>query len=135
MSYARLGALVPLQSSAIVNTIPGAASGKTIQSPDAAANDAAQKAAQAYQAALAALNPSWAKLLQAPYPPAGDATNFPRTGDPSHVVSRDQVNAAQLAEPGKVTRGLAAEARARRPELSPLFWVGAACLGGYFLLR
>lgn len=107
----------------------------TIQTDVSQANAAAAKAAQAYQSALAALNPPWSKLLLGPYPPASDTSNFPRTGDPSLVVSASQVNAAQLAEPGKVTRGLAQQAQARRPDISPLFWIGLACLGGYLYLR
>lgn len=101
-----------------------------------AAKDAQQVAATTtYQAALNKLAPTWSALPQGPYPPSGDTTPFPRTGDSSLIVSASKVSADQLAEPGKVTEGLYQQSLARRPTLSPLFWIGAACLGGYLVLR
>jgi hypothetical protein len=82
------------------------------------------------------LQPFWQKLPLGPYPPASDSTNFPRTGDRSLLVTSSGVSQAQRDEPGKITANQAAMAAARRPKLSPLFWVGLACLGaGILVLR
>ncbi len=90
---------------------------------------------KAYKDALARLSPAWSTLPTAPYPPSSDTTNFPRTGSPELIVRRSSINAAQLAEPGKITLALSEQARARRPHLNAYFLVGAACLAGYFILR
>lgn len=104
--------------------------------------NAASKAAQtykdtndAYGRALAKLQPLRDPLPTAPYPPAGDNSNFPRTGTPSLIVNQASVNAMQLAEPGKLTKSLLDQSIQRRPKLNALFAIGAVCLCGYFLLR
>ncbi len=94
-----------------------------------------RKQDQAYASGLVALSPFWLPLPMGPYPPASDSTGFPRTGDASLVVSRTGLTIAQQAEPGLITQNLYLQAQARRPQLSPLFYVGVACLAGYFLLR
>jgi hypothetical protein len=90
----------------------------------------------AYASGLAALNAQgWPKLPLGPYPPAGDTTNFPRTGDPSLIINPEGLTLAQRAEPGKVTLGIEQQAEARQPQLNEFFWIGAVCLVGYFVLR
>jgi hypothetical protein len=90
----------------------------------------------AYQNGINAVNAQgWPALPLGPYPPAGDTTNFPRTGDPSLIVNPAGLSLAQLAEPGKVTLGIAQQQAALEPQLNALFWIGAAGLVGYFLLR
>jgi hypothetical protein len=90
---------------------------------------------RAYKDALARLYPAWSTLPTAPYPPSSDTTNFPRTGSPELIVSRSGINAAQLAEPGKITQALNQEAVLRRPKLNAYFLVGAACLTVYLVIR
>jgi hypothetical protein len=86
--------------------------------------------------AIAQLAPQWAPLRMAPYPPGDDTSGFPRSGDLSLVINSSTVSKAQLAEPARVAQGLADQALARRPKLSPLFWVGIACLGvGIYLAK
>lgn len=77
---------------------------------------------------IAKLQPSWSKLLLGPYPPASD-DSFPRTGDPAYVVSGNAVGVSQRLEPARAAQALIVQADARRPKLSPLFWVGVAALG------
>lgn len=117
------------------------ASAPTLNAVSAAVAQAQQHAdalAQAHNlaAAITALQPVWSPLPMGPYPPASDATDFPRTGSPALIVSQSSVTIAQRQEPGRVTKGLADQAAARRPRLTPLFWVGLACLGaGIYLSR
>lgn len=111
---------------------------KAAPDPNAAANAAKayQDSMTAYHQALSQLNPSWLLLPTAPYPPSSDSGNdFPRTGTPQLIITASGVSAAQLAEPGKVTKGLADQALARRPAPNALFVVGIACLGAWFLVR
>lgn len=111
-----------------------AAAQKQQAAASAAAAFSTQKT-QAYTTALKNLYASWSLLPTAPYPPSGDTTNFPRTGTQSLFVSASGVSAAQLAEPGKITKNLQDQANARRPKLNAFFVIGALCLGGYFLTR
>lgn len=90
---------------------------------------------RAYKDALARLYPTWSALPVAPYPPSSDVTNFPRTGSPELIVRKASVNAAQLAEPGKITQALNQQAIARRPKLNEFFVIGAGCLAAYLILR
>ncbi len=100
------------------------------------AHDKAIEPQTAYASGIRALNASWSKLPMDPYPPASDMTGFPRTGDQSLILDRSAITAAQLAEPGRVTAGMLKQSIARRPQLSPLFWVGLACLGvGIYVAR
>lgn len=86
--------------------------------------------------AVAQLAPAWTPLPMGPYPPGDDATGFPRSGDSSLVVSSSSVSKEQLSEPARAYQGLVDQALARRPKLSPLFWVGLACLGaGIYLAK
>jgi hypothetical protein len=95
-----------------------------------------QSSMKAYHQSLSSLNPSWQLLPVAPYPPMSDpSTNFPRTGSPSLRLSPSSVSAAALAEPGKITQNQRAVAEAHLPALGWGFFVGAACLAGYFYLR
>ena len=114
--------------------------------PDITAVNAAITAAADHQAslteqqnlslALTQLAPTWTPLPTAPYPPGNDTSGFPRSGDLSLVMNSSTVSAHQLGEPARVAQGLADQALARRPKLSPLFWVGLACLGaGIYLAR
>ncbi len=106
------------------------------QKAAAAAHQKASEQVQAYAAGLQAINESWSVLPMSPYPPASDTTGFPRTGDPRLVLIKSQVTAAALAEPGRVTAGMLAQAQARRPHVGPLFWVGLVCLGvGIYVAR
>lgn len=85
---------------------------------------------------IARLNSSWQNLPLGPYPPAGDNSGWPRTGSPQLIVSATSLSKAQLAEPGKITKALADQASARRPQIGPLFWVGLAALGaGIYVLK
>jgi hypothetical protein len=84
---------------------------------------------RAIVSAITKLQPTWSPLPLGPYPPATDNTGFPRTGDPSLIVSASKVTADQLAEPTRYAQGLADQAAARRPQLSGMFWLGLACLG------
>lgn len=86
-------------------------------------------------AAIGKLHPLWLKLPRGPYPPTGDTTGFPRTGDPSLILDPSSISAAQLAEPGKLTSSLLRQSLARRPKLTPLFWIGLACLGAGLVLK
>jgi hypothetical protein len=79
--------------------------------------------------AIAQLQPTWSPLPLGPYPPATDNTGFPRTGDPSLIVSASSVTADQLQEPIRAAQGLSDQASARRPQLSGMFWLGLTCLG------
>lgn len=100
------------------------------------AHDKALQQQAAYASGIQALNAVWSKLPLGPYPPAVDKSNFPRTGDPRLMLDPATVNAAALAEPGRVTAGMLAQAKARTPHLTPLFWVGLACLGvGIYVAR
>ena len=122
----------------IVSASPGLQTAVAVAPSAAAVSKDAQayKAANdAYGRALAKLQPLRDPLPTAPYPPAGDNSNFPRTGTPALIVSQASVNAMQLAEPGKLTKSLLDQSIARRPKLNAFFAVGALCLCGYFLLR
>lgn len=86
--------------------------------------------------ALAQLAPSWTPLPTAPYPPGNDTSGFPRSGDLSLAINSSTVSQTQLLEPARVVQGLNDQALARRPKLTPLFWVGLACLGvGIYLAK
>jgi hypothetical protein len=89
----------------------------------------------AYQQALAKLQPAWSKLPLSPYPPSGDSTTFPRTGDPSLIVNAASLSQAQLNEPGLVTQALYQQSIARRPKLNGAFVIGLGCLAAYFIVR
>lgn len=101
------------------------------------AHDQMQQARAAYIVGLTALAPVWQPLPTAPYPPIGDEAGFtPATGTLSLRLNRSQISADALKEPARAQAGLAAQARARRPSLAPMFWVGLACLGtGLYLSR
>jgi len=103
---------------------------------NAADFQAAQAArVRAYKDALARLYPAWSTLPTAPYPPSSDTTDFPRTGSPELIIRKSSINAAQLAEPGKITQALNQAAIARRPKLNAYFLVGAGCLAAYLIIR
>lgn len=91
----------------------------------------------AYEQGIKGLDAQWLPLPTAPYPPIGDEAGFtPVTGTPALRLSRSQISADALQEPARAQAGLRAQALARRPSLSPLFWVGMACLGaGIYLAR
>ena len=121
--------------------IPTIASSNPPPTPAPPASDPAdaerayQASIAAYQKAIAKMSPLTAALPLAPYPPSNDSSSFPRTGSPKLLVRTDSVTAAQRAEPGLITKNLLDQAAARRPHLNAAFFVGAACLAGYFLLR
>ncbi len=135
-----LGADVRLPPAQITHVAPGG-SVAVVQAQDAAV--VAQQAAQAkYQASITAYNqslsklaPSWSPLPTAPYPPAGDDSNFPRTGSRELFVNKTQVSAAQLAEPQKIVYYQKLTADAVLPKFNWYFVIGAACLAGYFYVR
>lgn len=153
MSYARsLGAMVTSQVVVAANSPTAIATpvkNVTVSAPtaqmqtasvldpeaDQKAEAAYRASIQAYQQAIAQLHDSWSVLPTAPYPPSGDNSNFPHSGTPGLYVNQSQVSAAQLAEPGKVTRGLRDQAIARRPKLNGYFFVGTLCLIGYLAVR
>ncbi len=86
--------------------------------------------------AIAHLTPVWTPLPTAPYPPGNDTSGFPRSGDLNLVLNAATVSKEQLGEPARVAKGLSDQALARRPKLTPLFWVGLACLGvGIYLAK
>lgn len=85
--------------------------------------------------ALAKIHTLWQVLPIAPYPPAGDTSAFPRTGDQRLRLDPSSINKAQLAEPGKATANLLAQAKARTPHPNALFWIGLACLGAGLWIR
>lgn len=125
-------AVVPSSGSALI----AAAQSTPTTIANAAAHAAAQQQTRDLAAALTALQPYWAPLPLGPYPPASDTTSFPRTGTPGLIVSSASVTKDQLAEPARAAKGLADQAVARRPKLSPLFWIGLGCLGvGIYLSR
>lgn len=89
-----------------------------------------------FRGALAKLVPYWGKLPMSPYPPVGDVSGFPRSGDPSLMINVASISKAQLAEPANAVKGLYAQAEARRPKPNALFWVGAVALvTAYFIYR
>lgn len=132
---------VTAQPSTTPTTSSGVFSSTSKNAVSTAAQQAEQHAAAMVQAhnlaqAITALQPVWSPLPMGPYPPAGDTTSFPRSGTPNLIVSQASVSIAQRQEPGRVAKGLADQALARRPKVSPLFWVGLACLGaGIYLSR
>jgi hypothetical protein len=89
----------------------------------------------AYQAALAKLQPAWSQLPLSPYPPSGDNTTFPRTGSPALIVNASSLSQAQLNEPGLITQALYNQSIARRPKLNGAFVIGLGCLAAYFIVR
>lgn len=99
------------------------------EAEEGAAHQAALTEYSDLNAAIANLAPQWSALPMTPYPPASDTTTFPQTGDTALLVRPANVSSAQLAEPAKEAAGLAAQALARRPAITPLFWIGLACLG------
>lgn len=103
----------------------------------AAAHQQALQQQAAYNAGIQALTTAWSPLPLAPYPPASDtSSNFPRSGDPRLVLDRSSITASALAEPARVTAGMLAQAKARTPKPSLLFWVGLAALGvGIYVAR
>lgn len=108
----------------------------TQQLAQQAAHQKALQQQRAYTSGIQAVTAEWAKLPVGPYPPASDTSGFPRTGDPTLVLDRSSITQAALAEPGRVSANLLAQAKARTPKLSPLFWVGIACLGaGIYVSR
>ncbi len=117
-----------------------AAADKAAADQKLAAQQAHAKALEqqnAYQTGIQKIAPAWSPLPMSPYPPASDTSaTFPRSGDPRLVLDRSTITAAALAEPGRVTAGMLAQSIARRPQLSPLFWVGLAALGvGIYVAR
>jgi hypothetical protein len=96
---------------------------------DARDHAAALTEQRAIIGAITRLQPAWQPLPLGPYPPASDNSGFPKTGDPSLIVSASQVTADQLKEPALYAQGLADQASARLPQLNALFWLGLACLG------
>lgn len=101
-----------------------------------AAHAAAVADHQRLNAALNQMASVWSPLPLGPYPPAGDTSGWPRTGDPKLVISQSGISQAQRDEPGKIVNNLALRRQALRPKITPLFWVGLACLGaGYLVLR
>lgn len=100
------------------------------------AHTAAQAQYQTLIHAMTGLQPSWAPLPLAPYPPGNDTTGFPKTGDASLVVGTASVTRAQQGEPARVAQGLSDQAAARTPSVKPMFWVGLALLGvGIYVLK
>ncbi len=107
-----------------------------LQSPAlVGAQMAYQNSIIAYRTSISKLAPAWAPLPTAPYPPAGDDSNFPRSGSPELYVNATQVTAAQLAEPQKIVYYQKLDADAVLPKLNWYFVIGAACLAGYFYVR
>lgn len=90
---------------------------------------------EAYLKALTKLAPVWKPLPLAPYPPADDDSGFPRTGDPLLIISASKFSQAQLNEPALATKNLYDQSVARRPKPNAFFFVGLACLAGYWLVR
>lgn len=103
----------------------------------AATHDAALLEYKDLNTAVTNLSSVWAALPVAPYPPASDQTAaFPETGTMALVLKPTTVTAVQLAEPAKAAAGLAAQAAARIPAVTPLFWIGLACLvGGIYVMK